>query len=704
MDKTNRAKLNVSVAEASANGGHSIINFTQDGIIVSSCGQFPEKFSEAKRDLKGMSIFDLFKVSQDLTNSVRKVLDGVDNTLVVDLNESRYEVNFLSGRAHGFESGAMAVINERTGEKLAETAFLTSDYLYRILFNNSQESIFVYPIEENLSPGKFIEVNATACRKLGYTRKELLALTPFDIEGEELMDIWKDFSSVLLSRRSSNYESNFRTSNGRKISVQITANFFQLGGKNLVLATARDVSVIRDAEAIIDEVHMQYQNLIDTTPDGIIIHKDLIIQYSNQSAALILGFERVEDIIGKSLLSFLHTNMHEKITERMQEIIQKKDFNPPNEYTLLLRGNISREVEVTDTYFQFRHSPAVLTILRDISERRNTRKEISQRQRYLESLLMASPMAIITQDMENKVVEWNAQAERLFGYPKDEALGKNIYSLIARPDVIEEAKKFTDELMKGEPSKPIESVRYRKDNKPVNVKISGSPLKEGSNLFGIVYAFQNLEEYQEMEIARLKVEKTLRETLIQVGTALSRAQELRDPYTSGHGVGVSILAIKIAEMIGWDRDRILGLELAGLLHDIGKLGVPIEILVKPTELNASEHAIIQLHPQMGYDLLKDIPFPFPIAEAVYQHHERMNGTGYPNKLKGAQIIPEAKILAVCDLIDAMSAFRPYREGYRMEDVTAELKRESGKKYDTDIVNIAILLLKKYNNQRFWPNP
>lgn len=702
MENNNNPKFDITVSEASFNGNRSVISFSHDGTIISSYGNFPERLSGSPKELKGSSIFDLFKSSQDLTNCARKALEGVDNIILVDIGDSRYEINLLAGKSHSLNEGAIAVINERTHDKLAETAFLTSEYRYRILFNNSQESIFVYPIGDNHLPGNFVEVNDAACRKLGYTRKELLKLTPFDLEGDELREIWKDLSMTIITRRFTNYETYFRASNGRSIAVQVTAHYYQLGGKAMIIASARDVSVLRDAEEIIAEVHERYKNLLETTPDGILIHKNLIIHYCNQAAALMLGFEKIEEVIGKSFLSFLHTNQHERIKERMKELIETKDFDPPNEYTLLLTGNVTREVEVTDTYFQFKDSPAILTILRDISERKNVRKEISQRQRYLESLLSASPVAIVTQDTNSMVVEWNSESEKLFGYTKGEALGKNIYSLITRPDVIDEAKQFTNDIIKGKNPKPIESVRYRKDDKPVNVRINASLLKEGPNLFGIVYTFENLEEYQEMEITQKKMEMNLRETLIQVVTALSKAQELRDPYTSGHGVAVSILASHIAEMLGWDRDRIMGLELAGLLHDIGKLGVPIEILVKPTQLTPAEYAIIEMHPQMGYELLKDIPFPFPIAEAVYQHHERINGSGYPNKLKGAQIITEAKILAVCDLIDAMSAFRPYREGYLMEEVIAELKKESGKKYDAEIVNTALVLLKKYHNQRFWP--
>jgi len=691
----------MSVTEISDNGGMSILSFDKDGIIKFGHGSFLDYLSVPLEELQGRSILDIFHSSPELTSCLRKALDGLDSFVILEIGDGSFEINFVPWQQNTIDRGVIMLIRDRTREKLAKSAFLTSDLRYRILFNSSLDSIFVFPVSKDSSPGKFVEVNDAICRKLGYSRREFLKLTPFDIEGDELKELWKELNAKLFADGFINYETEFITSSGRKISVEVTAHHFQLGGKYMALATARDVSVLRDAEKVISETEEQYRNLVELSPDGILIHRALSIIYSNPAGARILGFSKPEEVIGKSLLSFVHSNMHQRIIERMKDVSEKRVINPPNQQTLLLTGNIVKDVEISDTYFLYQNSPSVLSIIRDISDRKTARKEESQRQHYLESLLNASPVAIVTQDIENKVVEWNHHAEKLFGYTQDEALGRNIHSLIARPDVISEANQYTDSLMNGKSIKPIETVRYRKDDKPVNVRISGSLLSEGSNLLGIIYTFTNLEELQEMEIARRDAEKTLRETLIQVTTALSKAQELRDPYTSGHGVAVSIIAVKIAELFGWDRDRILGLELAGLLHDIGKLGVPIEILVKPKGLNKSEYAIIEMHPQMGYDLLKDIPFPFPIAEAVYQHHERINGTGYPNKLKGGQIITEAKILAVCDLMDAMSAFRPYREGFIMEEVIAELKRGSGKLYDAEIVNTALVLLKKYDNQRFW---
>jgi len=193
---------------------------------------------------------------------------------------------------------------------------------------------------------------------------------------------------------------------------------------------------------------------------------------------------------------------------------------------------------------------------------------------------------------------------------------------------------------------------------------------------------------------------TLKETLIQVGIAMARAQELRDPYTSGHSLRVSRISKKIAEQLGWGEDRILGLELAGLLHDIGKIGIPADILMKPSDLTPLEDELVKEHVQKGYDVLKDLPFPFPLAEMVYQHHEKLDGSGYPLGIKGDKILFEAKILAVSDVMEALTTSRPYRPELSLYDVIDILRDDAGVTLDEEIVNIAVGLIKSHGD-KFW---
>ncbi|GIZ52568.1 HD-GYP domain-containing protein [Noviherbaspirillum aridicola] len=168
--------------------------------------------------------------------------------------------------------------------------------------------------------------------------------------------------------------------------------------------------------------------------------------------------------------------------------------------------------------------------------------------------------------------------------------------------------------------------------------------------------------------------------------AIARAVEMRDPYTAGHQTQVSRLCDVIGARLGLDEDRRRGLQLGSSIHDIGKIGVPIEILGKPGRLSSPEVEITRNHPQTGYEILKGIEFPWPIAEMVWQHHERLDGSGYPRRLQAARICLEARIIAVADVFDAITAHRPYRPARSTDEGVRELIDGRGTLYDADVVD------------------
>lgn len=167
--------------------------------------------------------------------------------------------------------------------------------------------------------------------------------------------------------------------------------------------------------------------------------------------------------------------------------------------------------------------------------------------------------------------------------------------------------------------------------------------------------------------------------------ALSKAAEIRDSYTAGHQRRVAALAVEIGAVLGLGAFDLDGLYAAGMLHDLGKLGVPAEILVTPRRLSALEFQLIQTHVQVGADTLSGIPFPWPVADVVRQHHERLDGSGYPAGLTGREIIPAARIIAVADVVEAMVSHRPYRPAQPLHKALAELRDGSGIRYDADVV-------------------
>jgi len=191
---------------------------------------------------------------------------------------------------------------------------------------------------------------------------------------------------------------------------------------------------------------------------------------------------------------------------------------------------------------------------------------------------------------------------------------------------------------------------------------------------------------------RKAAEVTLEAHVRQVKAAMkgtlevvSRMIDLRDPYTAGHEKRVGMIAAAIAREMGWSRERCEGMEMIGMVHDIGKISVPAEILVKPTRLSDTEMKLVQGHAQAGYEILREITFEQPVAEIIRQHHERLDGSGYPRGLKGEDILPEARVLAVADVLESMASHRPYRPALGLDAAIAELEGGRGRLYDPDAV-------------------
>ena len=222
------------------------------------------------------------------------------------------------------------------------------------------------------------------------------------------------------------------------------------------------------------------------------------------------------------------------------------------------------------------------------------------------------------------------------------------------------------------------------------------PVNTDTLLQAIHKSAKNRFHKREME----KAEKQVIESLEQTIGVLSRAIELRDPYTDGHQKRVSLLATAIAEEMGMSSDAITGIRLGSLVHDVGKIRVPAEILSCPRALSKIEMDIIKTHLQAGYEILAGATFPWPVARMVMEHHERMDGSGYPKGLKGEEISIEARIIAVADVVEAMTSFRPYRPALGIEAAVAEIRKNRETLYDGKVVDCCIRALEK-TNFKFW---
>jgi putative nucleotidyltransferase with HDIG domain len=206
-------------------------------------------------------------------------------------------------------------------------------------------------------------------------------------------------------------------------------------------------------------------------------------------------------------------------------------------------------------------------------------------------------------------------------------------------------------------------------------------------------ALENAQAQEELQQSYAKLQRALEGTVYTLVSAI----EMGDPYTAGHQQRVTQLACAIAHEMGLPQEQIEGLRMAGLIHDLGKINVPSEILSRPGPLSDLQFGLVKMHAQTGHDVLKETDFPWPLADIVLQHHERMNGSGYPQGLSGEEILLEAKILAVADVVEAMASSRPYRPALGVDKALEEVSQNKGILYDPEVVDACLRL---FTEKRF----
>lgn len=326
--------------------------------------------------------------------------------------------------------------------------------------------------------------------------------------------------------------------------------------------------------------------------------------------------------------------------------------------------------------------------------------EVQQREReqWLATVLKSIGDAVIVTDEKGQVTFMNSLAEKLTGSKQKNMLHKSLGSAFKVKNAHSgKAHKIPlKEIMNGKTPPPPNNVYLlSKAGKktPIDYRmLSISNNKHDST--GVVITFTDISNRIKTEKELKLRTKKLQEALEATVQAMAFTIETRDPYTAGHQRRVTRLACAIAEEMGLAEDKIEGLRMAGDLHDIGKISVPAEILSKPGPISEVEYNLIKTHPQVGYEILKNIEFPWPIAQIVQQHHERMNGSGYPLGLRGNKILTEARILAVADVVEAMATHRPYHPAQPIDMALDEISDNKGKLYDPQVVVACLRLFIK----------
>lgn len=325
-------------------------------------------------------------------------------------------------------------------------------------------------------------------------------------------------------------------------------------------------------------------------------------------------------------------------------------------------------------------------------ERRKALEELVKSEKRFKELAELLPAIIVETDLDGKITFANRTFYKLTGYfSKDVDKRMHIHKII----VPEDRKKLKENIKKHMGRSVCEYTALKKNGDRYPVIIYCDDIySENDKRTGfravVVDITERKEAEHKIEVSYKKLKKTFNNTI----STLASMVENKDPYTFGHQKRVAYLAVNISEELGLSEEEIEALGTAAIIHDIGKISIPASILSKPGKISDIEFNMIKTHPRIGYDIIKKIEFPYPIEKIILQHHERLDGSGYPIGLKDKDIMFEAKILAVADVVEAMSSHRPYRPALGIDKALKEIEKNKGKLYDPDIVKACKKLFTK----------
>lgn len=371
------------------------------------------------------------------------------------------------------------------------------------------------------------------------------------------------------------------------------------------------------------------------------------------------------------------------------------------------QGRIVAVAAVANKGSDYDHSDVrQLTLLMEsvwsIIESETTRRALSESEKKLKFLSDRMNDIIWTADLNFRIDYVSPSVYKALGFSPDEYRKLTLHEMLAPESSAAALERFKQEMEQDrdpgvDPERfvKIEMASYKKDGGTIWFESDMGFIRDDEGrIAGLYGVSRNIDERRRLRESRQKVMDQLRKALGAIVQAIAMTVETRDPYTAGHQRRVADLARAVALEMDLHADQVEGLYMAAAIHDIGKISVPAEILSKPTKLLAVEFDLIKVHAQAGYNILKDIEFPWPIARIVLEHHERLDGSGYPNGIKGDMLLPESRILVVADVVESMASHRPYRASLGIDAALQEIEKNKETLYDADVVAACLRLFRE----------
>ena len=612
-----------------------------------------------------------------------------------------------------FALHTLAIEEER---RKAEKAPRESEAHYRSIVENSHSGIFV--IDEY----RFTYANERLCRILGRRLDEILGHDFREFLDQESRNLVVDRYRRRQAGESvpSRYEFNVVRPDAGKRHVELSSAVIRSpDGKTRTIGQILDITERVQLQERLDAIHELTRDLVLLRNEDEIIHRTIDatkrLLGMNDCAAYLIDEGRA-----KLLVAGYTKEVPERFSEmdlsaergiipavaRSGEAVYLPDVSQDERF---LRGRdetrseFAVPIKVADKIFGVLNAESakedgfsaedrkLLTTLADAAavalEDIRLYAETERLKEFNERIVTSLSEGIILEGAAETIEYVNPAGAEMLGYSPKDLIGKG-WKFIVPEEEREAIEARMKERRKGRGERYETSLLTRGGGR-LPVIVGSQPLFDDGRFTGILSVFTDISERVKTEEALATSYEKLKKSLDGILKALEAAIDLRDPYTAGHQVRVSKLAVAIGKEMGLNPNELEGLRYAALVHDIGKLAIPAEILARPTKLNDIEFEIIKEHPAQAYSILQGIEFPWPVAEIVLQHHERIDGSGYPKGLKGDEIMPEARILAVADVVEAMASHRPYRPALGIRAALTEIVRNKGKLYDPEVVDACL---------------